>query len=91
MSSGSKLGRNPFQKAGKPVQVMPVSEAVKDSAQGGASEKSAPHDASPRDLGSALAQFALVDIPANAFMLGLKVFLLARETFSNKRNVCRRL
>lgn len=90
MNSGSKLGRNPFQKPGRSVKIMPVAEHVMRHA---VPEESKPVDPGsvasdktevPAALGAALAQLVLVDLPANAVVLGLKVFLLARETFSKK-------
>ena len=68
----SKLGRNPFQGPRVKTAAAPV----------------VPAPELPADLAKAseaLGKFVFVDVPANAFVLGLKVFLLARDTFFERR------
>ncbi|OFZ21153.1 MAG: hypothetical protein A2X94_05370 [Bdellovibrionales bacterium GWB1_55_8] len=89
-SSGSKLGRNPFQKgkaaseALSPVSV-PSSALYREPVDEVMKEDPRPISEIAQETGSVIAKFALVDVPAAAVVLGLKCILLATDVFSSKR------
>ena len=83
-----KLGRNPFSKKSskgeKPTKAV-ASEVVqtRESARGTKARRA--REKARAKGGAAAVKWLVVDLPAEAYVLGLKAFLLVKETFQKKK------
>jgi len=81
----NRLGRNPFEDKSKVVRLKtPLTAEIVDEAPKSKSKSKAKAKAAPKKNESLLG-WALIDVPAETYVLGLKLIMLARNTWNGRR------